>query len=192
MNHLAHFALADDDHLVGSFLGDHIKGRLTGQLPGHIERGIRLHRAVDAFTDSHAIVKRSINRFDAPYRRYAGIVTDLAFDYILARQWHDYYEEALDDYSARTLMKLLEDEHHLPERALASARRMHERNALAHYGTESFLEHSFIFLGQRLSRANPLDSVLPVCLELMPSLERDFAAFYPELVQFSENWRRQG
>ena len=59
MNYLAHFALAGPETglLVGGFLGDYIKGRLENRFSPEIERGIRLHRAIDQYTDSHPVVK---------------------------------------------------------------------------------------------------------------------------------------
>ena len=71
MNHLAHFYLAHphEELMVGGFLGDFVKGKLSGKHPHRIELGIRLHRAIDAYTDQHPIVKQSQRRFDPAFRR---------------------------------------------------------------------------------------------------------------------------
>jgi len=136
LNHLAHFALAGPESglLVGGFLGDYIKGRLENRFTPEIERGIRLHRAIDQYTDSHPVVKSSYERFDPRFRRYAGIITDIAFDHLLAQNWSTYYNEPLESYSASTLKKLLDHKVFLTDAACQTASRMQEHNSLAHYG----------------------------------------------------------
>ena len=73
--------------MVGGFLGDYIKGRLENRFSLEIERGIRLHRAIDQYADSHPTVKDSYERLDPKFRRYAGIITDIVFDHLLALNW---------------------------------------------------------------------------------------------------------
>ena len=54
MNYLAHFHLAGDDPAMigGALLGDFVKGSLGGEYHRDLERGIRLHRRIDAFSDT--------------------------------------------------------------------------------------------------------------------------------------------
>ena len=58
MNFLAHFHLAwpDEGLVVGGLEGDYVKGQLRGALPAQLEKGIKLHRAVDDFTDAHPLI----------------------------------------------------------------------------------------------------------------------------------------
>ena len=55
MNYLAHFYLADGspDALVGSLLGDFVKGDDHADYPPEIQRAILIHRQIDSFTDAH-------------------------------------------------------------------------------------------------------------------------------------------
>ena len=192
MNHLAHFALTDQKPLtlVGSFLGDYVKGRLNGEFAKSIERGIKLHRAVDAFTDRNAIVRQSYERFDREFRRYAGIMTDVIYDHLLARLWRDYYDSQLEQFSRGTLETLLDHAELLPDRAHQTAIRMLELNAMAKYGTEAFIENSFVHLSGRLSRTNPLDIAFDQYAQHRQGLESDFRDFYPELVAFCDHWQK--
>jgi len=64
MNYLAHLMLADDSDAsrIGNLLGDFTKGTLASLAevyPDEIIRGIKMHRAVDRFTDSHEVFKNS-------------------------------------------------------------------------------------------------------------------------------------
>ncbi|MDA0978497.1 MAG: ACP phosphodiesterase [Proteobacteria bacterium] len=193
MNHLAHLALAnalatDDGLLLGGFLGDFVKGRLKGELPDHIETCIQLHRAIDAFTDSHVLVKRSQSRFPPEFRRYSGIITDILFDYLLANRWHDYYDIPLEHFSPSVLDRLCEHLDLMPPAAARYAERMRAANALAGYQNSGFIERSLTHLGTRLTRENPLAQAYPACHHLMPEIEQDFAAFYTQLIEFCGEW----
>jgi acyl carrier protein phosphodiesterase len=192
LNHLAHFALAGPETglLVGGFLGDYIKGRLENRFSPEIERGIRLHRAIDQYTDSHPVVKSSYKRFDSRFRRYAGIITDIAFDHLLAQNWSRYYNEPLEAYSACTLEKLLVHKDMLTDAAYQSASRMQEHNSLAHHGESKFLERSFVYLSGRLKHENPLLDAYPHCEEQLPALQEDLSVFYPELMEFCDEWKQ--
>ncbi|MBT4161373.1 MAG: DUF479 domain-containing protein [Gammaproteobacteria bacterium] len=193
MNHLAHLALAGDEPalLVGAFLGDFIKGRLESRFPPDIERGIRLHRAIDAFTDSHPNVRESSKRFEPPYRRYSGIILDVVFDFLLAKSWSTYYDTDLEAYSHSVLSTLIEHSQHLPAQAETMARRMHEANSLAAHGEERFLRYSLTRLSSRLSRDNPLDTAYEYCTNRLDHLDADFHEFYPLLQDFCDEWKQQ-
>ena len=59
MNHLAHALLAGDDEALqlGGLLGDFVRGQPDpAQFPPRVIRGIRLHRAIDGYTDAHPAV----------------------------------------------------------------------------------------------------------------------------------------
>ena len=105
MNFLAHFALSNKDQnlSIGSFLGDFVKGRLSGQYNQEIEIGIKFHRAVDAYTDQHLLTRLSKERFGTRFRRIGGIMTDIAYDHLLALSWDSFYDEPLSSFSKRVL-----------------------------------------------------------------------------------------
>ena len=102
MNYLAHFHLAWPDELlvVGGLEGDFHKGPLPGTLAPTLHCGVALHRAIDAYTDSHAVVADVRRQFPPELRRYAGILIDLCFDHFLARHWSSYSEMAHSEFSA--------------------------------------------------------------------------------------------
>ena len=109
MNFLAHFALSNKDQnlSIGSFLGDFVKGRLSGQYNQEIEIGIKFHRAVDAYTDHHLLTRLSRERFGTRFKRIGGIMTDIAYDHLLALSWDSFYDETLSSFSKRVLEDIL-------------------------------------------------------------------------------------
>jgi acyl carrier protein phosphodiesterase len=101
VNFLAHFQLAWPDELLvaGGLEGDFHRGILRGERPLGFEAGIKLHRAIDAYTDQHPAVTALKSDFPAGLRRYAGILIDLAFDHFLTLHWGRYSELALADFN---------------------------------------------------------------------------------------------
>src|SRR3954467_13425794 len=110
MNFLAHAFLARDDIdlMVGSLMGDFVKGRLDGQYAAPIMRGLILHRRVDTYTDSHPVLVRSRSRISPERRRYAGILVDLFYDHYLAVPWSDYADIPLETSAPHVYAALLE------------------------------------------------------------------------------------
>ena len=175
--------------MIGSFLGDFIKGRLRDRFEPEIERGIRLHRAIDAFTDQHPQVTQAASRFRPPLRRYSAILLDVLFDHLLAQSWSNYYHSELEEFSRNILGLLVKNREKLPSQAQQMVIRMHQANSLASYGEVKYLEIAFAHLSQRLTRSNPISEALNPCLQLLPEIQEDFRRFYPELQLFCYNWQ---
>ena len=100
MNFLAHLYLSGNDPLVrlGNFIGDFVKGRdLADRYEPAIVKGIELHRAIDEFTDQHAIVKQSKMRLRPKYRHYAPVIVDIFYDHFLAAGWDNHSEQLLPE-----------------------------------------------------------------------------------------------
>ena len=137
MNHLDHFLLSASDPalLVGGFLGDFVKGRLNGRYPHDIENGIKLHRAIDAFTDRHPIVRRSCLRPDNEFRRVAPIMMDIIYDYFLAQHWHKFREDSLEQFSDHVSDTILNYDTELPTSALKFISYLAANTSLNNYGT---------------------------------------------------------
>ena len=96
MNHLAHFFLSgnDDDLAIGNFVADFIKNRELPNFTEGVKRGIFLHRAIDAFTDAHPIVKQSTQRLHPFHHKYSPVIVDVYYDFLLAKNWEKYEKEA--------------------------------------------------------------------------------------------------
>jgi acyl carrier protein phosphodiesterase len=150
--------------------------------------GIRLHRAIDVYTDAHPEVLAAKALLPPPYRRYAGILLDMWFDHCLARDFPRWSTQPLDGYS-NALRALLQRHDALLPAALRRFREYMEWHRLpAGYADGAMLGHALAGIGQRLSRANPLDSALPVLVERDAWLQRHFDAFFPQLQGFAREW----
>ena len=103
MNFLAHLWLTDRARLplAGAILGDVLHGALPPAMPSTLARAVQFHRMVDAHTDRHPRVALVRADFPAGARRFAGIVVDLVFDYVLARDWAAFSAEPLAQFADR-------------------------------------------------------------------------------------------
>ncbi|GAP64896.1 hypothetical protein MBSD_n0179 [Mizugakiibacter sediminis] len=191
MNHLAHALLAGDDPdlVFGSLLGDFVRGAPDPALPPTLRAGIRLHRAVDAWTDAHPVVVAARARFAPPWRRYAGILLDVWFDHCLAGDFARWSAQPLDDYAA-WLHEVLDAHAARQPPALRRFVAYMRAHALpAAYRERATLDRVFAGLSQRLGRANPLAGSGLVLDAQAAQLADDFAAFFPQLAAFAAEQR---
>ena len=94
MNFLAHALLSGEAEAdrVGGLMGDFVKGPLPAGLPPDLAAGVALHRAIDSFADRHPAFAASRARVSPGRRRVGGILVDLFYDHLLARDWADHGE----------------------------------------------------------------------------------------------------
>jgi acyl carrier protein phosphodiesterase len=189
VNFLAHFHLAwpDESLVLGGLEGDFHKGLLPGNLSPGLQAGVALHRAIDAYTDSHTEIVALRRLFPAELRRYAGILIDLCFDHVLAQQWDRYCALPRDQFINETYSLLSRHSGLLSEGAALMASRMREYDLLTRYQHWETIAASAARIGQRLSRENPLHKAGDLLLPLLPELEQSFAVFYPQLIEFSRH-----
>ena len=187
MNFLAHFHLAwpEEGLIVGALEGDYLKGPLKGNLPRGIERGVALHRAIDAFTDQHPQVVELREALPRPLRRYAGILIDLGFDHCLARRWHDFSDVPARQFNAAVYATLSAQDTHLSPAARAMSQRLREHDLLHLYREWHTVTASAERIGERFSRGNPFADLDRELTPFKEDIERAFQAFYPELQQFA-------
>jgi acyl carrier protein phosphodiesterase len=187
LNFLAHLYLAEPTPLglLGSLMGDFVKGPLHRRYPAALERALVQHRRIDAFTDAHPLVRASRNRVSATHRRFAGVLTDMFFDHFLARHWADYSVEPLAEFTSR-VYALLDAQHALlPARLQHIAPSMRRGDWLGSYAQVASIETALDRMGSRLKRGNLLLGAGVQLREQYAAFEGDFRAFFPELVGFA-------
>ncbi|NND43886.1 MAG: DUF479 domain-containing protein [Xanthomonadales bacterium] len=183
MNFLAHLHLArgDDELMLGALLGDFVRGRRElWSWPAGIRNGIRLHRKIDRFTDHSRQVKSLRAEFGQPFRRYCGIIIDLAFDHELARNWHLYSTIPLVEFDRQVRAVLAPFEEQLPERLLRFMAYADRRGLFEAYRDEDEMLFSLAGIGTRLTRENPLHRAGEIWPDIRPAIRESCASFYPE------------
>ena len=102
MNYIAHLHIAQqtETSLLGSFLGDFVKGSQLHELPDALRIGIQLHRKVDVFTDAHSEVTSLKSSFPVSLRKMSGVVLDIYFDHLLMQHWSVYSSDQVEQVLA--------------------------------------------------------------------------------------------
>ena len=193
MNFLAHLCLANGDSglMLGGLFGDFIRGRraLRG-FPEPIRQGIVLHRYIDRRTDHSAVVKKLRRVFPREFRRYAGIIIDLAFDHELAVNWWRYMPGSLERFDVE-IRDLLRDNKELMPQGLTDFMAYADRHGLfTAYREEDVTLFALAGLGTRLSRPNPLHRVAEIWPGLAPEFKVAFRQFFPEIQSEVFEWRK--
>jgi len=187
MNYLAHLYLSppEEDALLGSLLGDFVKGAIGERYAPPVAAAILLHRKLDSFTDAHAAVQRSRSRISRARRRYAGIMIDMFYDHFLARSWDEFHDEPLEVFAAR-VYALLERRHaELPDTMRTVAQRMAAHDWLASYARAESIDAALDRISTRLRRANRLAGAGEELHAAYAGFEEDFRAFLPEAKAFA-------
>lgn len=153
MNYLAHLYLAaPNPHLmVGNFIADAVKGNPTGLFSPPIVEGIKMHRAIDSFTDQHPATKEFVALLRPDYGRYAPVLSDVLYDYLLATQWANHSNEELPLFAKGVYDVLLPFKPDFPQRMQLFYDRMVEYDFLTNYGTEYGITQTLKALGNRVS-----------------------------------------
>lgn len=189
MNFLAHTLFADSDELivVGQYCGDFVRGGNLDQFPDGIREGIRRHRRIDSYTDSHPANLRARNYFEKPLRRFAGIITDVVYDHYLARNWSLYSDVPLASHAAFVYTALKNHRELMPPDLQRFSDVVVENRVL-----ESYLEFEAVeFALQRISRRSPRFSALAAAGETTLSLDEPlatcFSEFMPDLIEYLDD-----
>jgi len=185
LNYLAHSILSyTDGQLVGNMIADFIKNNERENFPLEIQEGIKLHRFIDTFTDSHPAVSEAKKIFSPLVRLYSGAFVDVAFDYFVA---HYYPEKTLKKHSLETYRVLWKNEKWLPEHYKKMLIRMEQDDWLTNYRTDQGIRFS---MQNVLNKAKYLDkdlSVFDVFLKNKEELQHHFDQFFPEILQESKS-----
>lgn len=187
MNFLAHFQLAwpEEGLIAGALEGDYHKGLLRGDLPTALERGIRLHRAIDGYTDSHPVNSKLRQELPPHLRRYAGILFDLSFDHFLCLHWDKFSSMPRADFNQQVYRTLQSQQHHLSVNAQQMLDRLVQYDILGLYENWETVGRTAERVGERFTRYNPFIGIDQELTPLRGKIEQGFLDFYPDLQKFS-------
>lgn len=192
MNYLAHAYLADveDDFMLGSFIGDFVKGGLANRYSHQIMAGIAFHRKIDLYADAHAKTRSSRNLFQGGHRRYAGVILDICYDHFLSRHWSRYADCPLPDFIDRVYRVLDSRSAVLPRRLLDVIPRMRRENWLACYQTLEGVELTLQRISRRVRNKDSLDDAMEDIHREYNQLEQNFFVFFRDLVAYTDKCLR--
>jgi acyl carrier protein phosphodiesterase len=194
MNFLAHLCLANGDSglMLGGLIGDFVRGRRVLRIyPEPIRRGIVLHRYIDKCTDRSPLVKKLRQRFPREFRRYSGIIIDLAFDHELAVNWWRYMPGSLEKFDLETRDLVRDNEEWIPDKLSRFMRYADHHGLFTAYRETDVTLFALAGLGTRLSRPNPLHRVSEIWPDLAPEFKLTFRQFFPQIQSEVLEWRKR-
>ena len=192
MNFLAHLFLSGSpasatyaDVLLGNFIADSVPGRQFENYPSAVQTGIRLHRAIDAYTDQHPVVRRSTQRLRAAgYGKYAGVISDMFLDHFLARNFSEFSPETLAVFTQRVYALLTARQAEMPPRVQHFLPHLTQHNWLLHYAAPKGIARALGGLSRRASAGSGMETAVDELQANYAAYEADFREFFPELQQF--------
>ncbi|MBJ6120013.1 DUF479 domain-containing protein [Pontibacter sp. BT310] len=193
MNYLAHLYLSGDDEelLLGNFIADAVKGNKAALYSPGIARGIKLHRLIDTYTDTHPVVSETKARLREKYKKYAPVVADLYFDHFLAKHFERFANESLEDYSQRAYSLINSHFAALPERVQYFFPYMVEQNWLLGYAEIEGIARALTGLSRRTSFESGMETAGEELTLNYSLYYQDFELFFPELEQYVEVMKRE-
>ena len=167
--------------MLGNFMGDFVKGKQLLSYPPEIQRGIRLHRAIDYFTDQHPIVRSSMARLRPTYRHYAGVIVDMFYDHFLAVHWTTYGHGTLVEFADRAYQLLESSQALLPERARFMLPYMIRHNWLVRYQEVEGIRRSLTGLAHRTGYKSGMEHAHEALLANYTDYQAEFEEFFPQI-----------
>jgi acyl carrier protein phosphodiesterase len=189
MNYLAHayFSFRQPPIIVGNLISDFIKGKKQYDYPEEIQKGIRLHRAIDTFTDAHEAITEAKKIFRPHYRLYAGAFVDVTFDYFIANDENLFPTvESLSQFVQFSYQSLREHESYIPEVALGYFTRMQQQNWLFNYRFVWGIQKSFGGVVYRSAHLTDSSTAAMLFEENFFTLKECYEQFIPGLIQMVE------
>lgn len=195
MNYLAHLLIADDTphSMLGNLMGDFVKGKESYRhLPLEIQKGIELHRKVDAFTDHHPVVHQSLRRISPRWGLWSGVIIDVYYDHLLALDWETYSPEPLSEFVGRVHTVLLDHLCLMPRTMQFVVKMLVEKDRLRSYAKIAGIAEVLRGLSARIRLRKPsrdvhLEDAIADLSRHHAELQRDFAQFFPELLAFTRS-----
>lgn len=192
MNFLAHIILAEPtpESIIGNVLGDFVKGNIASLSDIYspaILRGIRQHRAIDVFTDTHPTFAEARSLLHPSRRRFAGIVVDIYYDYLLGQRAPNSPESLrpLIEQSYQCLRAFPLSDHSPLATVLP---RMERQDWIGSPLTLDGLQLTFQRVSDRSPRLASIANALDDFRSHSDDYQRLFNAFWPQLENYSSSW----
>jgi len=183
MNYLAHAFLSahNKELLVGNFIADHIKGQQFQTYSQGIIEGILMHRQIDTFTDAHANFKTCKKIFYNGFERYSGVLVDMYFDHLLAKNFENHTNKSLGLFAENVYEVYTDYEALMPEKSSRFLSYVIKNNIYMTYAEIEGIEQVLKHLSRRLNHNVALNDSLNLFSAAEEKLQNNFDVFFEAL-----------
>ena len=166
MNFLAHLYLSGEDESLrfGNFIADAVRGKDYTEYASGVQNGIRLHRAIDSFTDQHPIFRAHCKFLSPDHGHYARVIMDVVYDYFLASNWEKYHTTPLATYAESFYQTTLANQENIPDKMQRLFQLMKTQNWLLQYESISGLENILHHMSKRTKFPSKFASAVPTII----------------------------
>ena len=189
MNFLAHVYLSEDNFslAIGNLIADRVKGKDLTNFSPMIQKGILLHRKIDAFTDHHSLFKECVSILFPFYRHYSRVIIDMYFDHFLASNWDKYHSKNLKVFSNEFYDALKIESENFPKNIKNFSRTLIFYNWFDSYKTITGLELILAQMEQRTRFPSKLSASTKQLKENYTYFHNHFSSFMEEVIDFTKN-----
>lgn len=190
MNFLAHIYLSGSNHQIqiGNFIADGIRGNQFLHFEKDIQKGIRLHREIDSFTDNHPVFRITKHRLHEEFGHYSGVIVDIFYDHILAKNWNQYHETSLAVFAQQFYQILEKNKEIFTPKIQNMQTYMIAQNWLLSYASIEGISRILKQMDQRTKGASKMQFASVALLNYYQEIQDEFALFFEELRIFCHNW----
>ena len=186
---MAHVYLSEDNFSlsVGNSIADRVKGKDLTNFSPMIQKGILLHRKIDAFTDHHPLFKECVSILFPIYRHYSRVIIDIYFDHFLASNWDKYNSKNLKVFSNEFYDALKIESVNFPENIKNFSRTLIFYNWFDSYKTITDLELILTQMAQRTRFPSKLSASKKQLKGNYTYFHNHFSSFMEEVIDFTKN-----
>ncbi len=186
MNYLAHLFLSceEEELLIGNYIADSIRLPEVQLYSEGVQKGIQLHRQIDQFTDQHIMVRQSSSRLRPHHRKYAPVVTDILYDYLLANNWERYSSEDFSAFTARIYDILQRNMALMPGSLKRHLPLMIADDWLRSYGSKEGIRFVLGKMDQRTRFPSNFTAGIDHLLADYQAYNTEFNQFFPDILEY--------
>lgn len=193
VNYLAHFYLAypDSNLMFGNYIGDGVRGATFNSFSEEVQRGIRFHRFIDTYTDSHDVVNEAKKLFHPTQAKFSGVVLDVLFDYFLANSWGRYSDVQLSEFAQECYATIGNHAESMPERSARFYQYMVSKNILERYKSERGITEVFRGMDSRTKYTSNMRTSMHDLKAFHQDVDQAFHQFFPDLQFATKEWMKE-
>ncbi len=187
MNFLAHVYLSGNNEqlILGNLIADAVKGKQIDNFSHDIVKGIKLHRLIDSYTDNHIVFKKSTNRLEPIYKKYASVIADIFYDHFLAKNFHKYSRISLSQTAHTAYNILIRNYDILPPKSKRMLPYMTTQNWLEGYANLTDLQRVFNGMSRRASFISGMENAIFDLKKDYAAYETEFQLFFPDIINYT-------
>ena len=189
MNFLAHIYLSGTNDFVkiGNFMADGIHGNKFDMFHPDIQKGIKLHREIDTFTDFHPIFRKSKHRLHEKYGHYSGVIMDIFYDHFLAKNFSDYCTIPLEIFAQDFYQLLNENYDLLTEKIKMVLPYLIKDNWLVEYASIDGIAHILYNMDRRTKFKSKMQFSVDELNLFYDDFEKEFKMFFAQIKDYVDS-----